>query len=86
VTTIRDLAAEFKVPMGDVVKALMNLGVTRTATQELHPDEIEHVKKLLRTAPPRPRDEGGSSGEGVREPKRPHPPTLSGEAAATEKT
>ena len=84
--TIRDLAAELKVPMGDVIKALMSVGVTRTANQGLPAEDVELVKKQLQARPPSPppREDGGAFGDGVREPRRPRPPTLSGEAAATE--
>jgi hypothetical protein len=33
-----------------------------------------------------PRNDGGASGEGVREPRHPHPPTLSGEAFVADET
>jgi Translation initiation factor IF-2, N-terminal region len=82
--TIRDLAAELKVPMGDVVKALMNIGVMRPVNQELPAEDAAFVKKLLQTPPPQKRDDGGAFGEGVREPRRPHPPTPSGEATGAE--
>jgi hypothetical protein len=68
--------------MGEVVKALMNLGVMRTATQELEPEYADFVRRQLQTPPPPPRDGGGEPDGGVREPKRPRPPTPSGDAAA----
>jgi hypothetical protein len=83
--TIRDLATEFSVPMGEVVKVVMNLGVMRTATQELPAEIVDDVRRQLKGAPPPPPpgDDGSSDG-GIREPRRPNPPTLSGGAAAHE--
>jgi Translation initiation factor IF-2, N-terminal region len=44
VAAIRDLAEELEVPMGDVVKVLMKLGVMKSATEELTAEEVDFVR------------------------------------------
>jgi Translation initiation factor IF-2, N-terminal region len=47
VAAIRDLAEELEVPMGDVVKVLMKLGVMKSATEELTAEEVDFVMAEL---------------------------------------
>jgi translation initiation factor IF-2 len=41
--TVKDLSQALGVPMGDLIKILMNLGQMRTATQSLSDDEVELI-------------------------------------------
>jgi hypothetical protein len=61
VASTRDLAIELEVPMGDVARALMKLGLIKSATVELTADEANFVRADLAggSSPPRECDAGG---------------------------
>jgi Translation initiation factor IF-2, N-terminal region len=67
--TIRDLSLTLHVPMGTVVKALMNLGTMKTVTQPLTDDEIALITEQITNAPDDPPD-----GRRYRELPGPRPP------------
>src|SRR5918996_797139 len=46
--TVKDLSQALGVPMGELIKILMNLGQMRTATQSLSDEEVEIIAAELK--------------------------------------